>query len=259
MAMATIRTLIADDEALARRAVSLRLSRERDFAVVGECASGDEVLAMIERAAPDLVFLDIQMPGLDVFALLQRIPRERRPAIVFVTAFDRHAIHAFDLHAVDYLLKPFDDTRFAETLRRVREGRALLARAQAAGLDAVAASASTSAAVAPIDRLVVRSRGRVTVLRLDAIEWIEAEGDYACLHAGGATHLVHRSLTDLARQLDPGRFARIHRSIIVNLDHVRELHTRDYRDYEVLMRDGARVRLSRTYRDVIEARLGERL
>jgi two-component system LytT family response regulator len=242
--MDPIRTLIADDEALARRAVSLRLSSERDFVIVGECATGDAVLAAIERLAPDLVFLDVQMPGLDVFALLQRIPRDRRPAIVFVTAFDRHAIHAFDLHAVDYLLKPFDDERFAETLRRVREGRVLRAN---------------SPGVAPIDRLVVRSRGRVTVLKVDAIEWIEADGDYACLHAGGATHLVHRSLNELARLLDPRRFARIHRSIIVNLDHVRELHTRDYRDYEVLMRDGARVRLSRTYRDVIEARLGERL
>jgi two-component system, LytTR family, response regulator len=253
----TIRTVIVDDEPLARRAVSRRLAAERDVVIVAECADGGEAMEAIARLTPDLVFFDIKMPGPDPFAVLRRIPREQRPAVVFVTAFDRHAIRAFEVQAVDYLLKPFDDERFAETLRRVRQAR--LSGPHVPQALARPPVDPQQAAAQPVDRLVVRSRGKVTLLKTDAIEWIEADGDYACLHAAGATHHVHRSLTELERLLDSRRFARVHRSAIVNLDHVQELRTRDYRDYDVLMRDGARVRLSRTYRDLVEARLGKRL
>ena len=277
------RVLLADDEPHARETLRLRLEAEADFEVVGEAGSGGEALAAIRELRPDLVFLDIRMPDLSGFDVLERLERDEMPLVVFVTAYDEHALRAFDFHALAYLLKPFDDLRFAEALRHVRRvvggggstggsgvgaeaGRVAERERLRALLAELAAAeppepdpATASAPAAPLERLVVRSGTRTYFVAADEIDWIEAAGDYARLHCGERTHLVARGLAELAEALDARRFARIHRSAIVAIDRIRELTTDDRRDFTVVLRSGQRLRLSRTYRPALEAALGDRI
>lgn len=239
-----IRALIVDDEPIARRTLRLLLEREEGFELIGAC-DGVEALAAIPRERPDLVFLDVGMPGVDGFELLERIGVETVPAVVFVTAHERHALRAFDVDAVDFLLKPFDDPRFATMLRRVR---ASLARGK-----------PDAAGEAPrhLRRIVVRLGDRITVVNVDEIEWIESADYYACLHVGERTHLVRRTMADLDRGLDPRRFFRVHRSAIVHLARVRDVVGDAAGEHRVRLRGGASLPIARGRLRALQRRLAD--
>jgi two-component system, LytTR family, response regulator len=242
-----LRVLVVDDEPLARDLLRLLLREDPEVVVVGEC-SGVDGAAAVARTRPDIAFLDVQMPEVDGFDLLEQLGPERPPAIVFVTAYDRHAVRAFEVHAVDYLLKPLDDARFAEALgrakARARQGR----RGEAdASLAALMRDHTRYAR-----RFLVRTREATVVVEAGEIDWIEAADYYASLHVGGKTHLLRETMADLARRLDPERFFRVHRSAIVNLARVREIHPLFRGDGELVLGSGARVRVSRTRRRELE-------
>jgi two-component system, LytTR family, response regulator len=270
--MQLIRTLIVDDEPAARAGLRQLLAADPEVVVAGECASGREAVTAIQDATPDLLFLDVQMPELDGFGVLREIGTEGVPAVVFVTAYDQYALRAFEVHALDYLLKPFSDARFRESLTRakeqVRRGRlGQLSRKLAALLDTYDESATRGAGggggpagnATPrgyLERLVVKSGGKVTLLQVGDIEWIDADGDYARIHVGKAWHLLRETMKRLERQLDPALFVRIHRSTIVNLEKVKELQPFYRGEYVVVLHTGATLKLSRGYRANLEARLG---
>jgi two-component system LytT family response regulator len=256
--MRTIRTLIVDDERAARDGIRHLLAADPEIVVAGECSNGREAAAAIRDTAPDLVFLDVQMPELDGFGVLREVGAERAPAVVFVTAFDQYALRAFDVHALDYLLKPFTDDRFRQSLERakqlVRQGRlGDLSRKLAALLDH---DEPAPARPRYLDRLVVKSGGKVTLLPVGEIEWIDAEGDYVRIHVGKTWHLLRETMKNLEDQLDGARFVRIHRSTIVNLEKVKELQPFFRGEYVVVLHNGTTLKLSRGYRDNLEARLG---
>jgi two-component system, LytTR family, response regulator len=256
--MRTIRTLIVDDERAARDGIRHLLAADPEIVVAGECSNGREAAAAIRDTAPDLVFLDVQMPELDGFGVLREVGVERAPAVVFVTAFDQYALRAFDVHALDYLLKPFTDDRFRQSLERakqlVRQGRlGDLSHKLAALLDH---DEPAPARPRYLDRLVVKSGGKVTLLPVGEIEWIDAEGDYVRIHVGKTWHLLRETMKNLEDQLDGARFVRIHRSTIVNLEKVKELQPFFRGEYVVVLHNGTTLKLSRGYRDNLEARLG---
>jgi len=239
--MSLLRALIVDDEPLARRLLRVLLERDPEIAVCGECA-GVEAVAEIARTRPDILFLDVQMPEVDGFEVLARIGTGDAPVVVFVTAHDQYAVRAFEVHALDYLLKPIDDARFADALARARSQA--LARRGGEGDPRLRALLDDHAR-----RFLVRGHDRTVVVDVEEIDWIEAADYYATLHVGGGkTHLLRETLSTLERRLDPRRFFRVHRSAIVNLDRVREIHPLFRGDSELVLSDGARVRLSRTRR-----------
>jgi two-component system, LytTR family, response regulator len=254
MSAALIRTLIVDDEPLARRGIRARLTAP-DFEIAAECASGRAAIDAIRALTPALVFLDVQMPEIDGFAVVEAIGVDRMPVVIFVTAFDAYALRAFESHAIDYLLKPIDDARFTDSLRRVRERM----RDRAAGALAMQLAAMLTARMAerPAHRLAVRDRGRVTLVEPHDVEWIAADGDYVRITAGTRTFLMRETLTAMAARLVPPRFVRIHRSTIVNVEHIRELKPLANREFLVVMRSGIQLRSSRTFdaplRDLLEA------
>lgn len=257
-----IRTLIADDEPLARDRIRELLGGRSGFDIVGECGSGRETVAAVRSLHPQLLFLDVQMPRLNGFAVLQSLDPREWPAVVFVTAYDHYAIAAFEVHAVDYLLKPFEDGRFDESLRRVvaRLEHRRLPDDLIERLEGLLADPATRAAGAehPLCHLVIKEGERSRLLPVDAVDWIEAADDYAAVHAAGARHLVRESLASLERALDR-RFVRIHRSSIVNLDRVQEFQRLFHGDFAVLLHDGTSLKLSRTHRAHLEQRLGRPL
>ena len=254
--MAKLRTLIVDDERLARLKLRRFLDEQPDVEIVGECGSGAEAVERIRTERPDLVFLDIQMPGLDGFAVLREIrTREVGPGwsgrVVFVTAHDEHAVRAFEVEALDYLLKPFDRSRFQQTLDRVRrERRQTLDEKIAALLERIERPEP------PLDRILVRSGGRMSFVKLRDVDWIEADDNYVRLHAGRETHLVRDTLRRLEPRLDPGLFLRIHRSAIVNVEAIAEIRSLFHGDYDVLLRNGTALPVGRTWRDRLLQRLG---
>jgi two-component system LytT family response regulator len=273
--VAPIDALIVDDETLARRTVRLLAERDPEVRIVGECASGPDAVAALEQQRIDLVFLDIQMPGLDGFAALARACAARPPAVIVVTAFAEHAVRAFDVDAVDYLLKPFDDQRFARALERAKAHLRVrqLARQMAEVLGAAAAPAppaprppsspSATSLASPgdngyLERVIIKHSGRLSSLRVEEIDWIEAQDYYAELHAAGREHLVRMSLRTLETRLDPKRFVRIHRSTIVNVQRVKELAPLFHGEYEVRLVDDTRLKMSRTFKDQLERLLGSR-
>ncbi len=267
----TIRTIIVDDEPLARRGLELRLQDAADIQIVRQCANGREAIASIAGDAPDLMFLDIQMPGLSGLDVVAQVPQENMPMIVFVTAFDRYAIDAFEAHALDYLLKPVDDARLASALDRVRaqwqQKQAAAQREQLLALladltgkgeispDALLPMPGAAAPAAPrrhASMLPIRS-GRET-LRLDVatIDWIDAAGDYMCLHAAGQTHVLRATMKELEAMLDPLVFQRVHRSTIVNLARVRSLRPHLNGECFLKLQSGQEIKLSRSFRDKVE-------
>jgi two-component system, LytTR family, response regulator len=248
-----IRVLVVDDEPLARATLVGLLAADPEVRLVGQAGSGREALPLLREA--DLVFLDVHMPGGDAFKLLGRAG-DRRPAIIFVTAYDAHALRAFEVAALDYVLKPFDDERFGRALER---GKAQVRGGRAAALTHHLASLFENGAAAaprPPDRIAVKDRGRMVFVPVDAIDWIGAEDYYAELHVGRATHLLREPLTELEARLDPTRFVRVHRSAIVNLTRVREVESSTRGDAALVLDDGTRLRLSRGRRAAILARLG---
>jgi len=256
-----IRVIVADDEALARQRVRRLLRREPDVQVVGECADGAETVAAVLREAPDLLLLDVQMPELDGFAVLRALPEDRVPVTVFVTAFDQYALRAFEAHALDYLLKPFTETRFAAAFERARAQLDRARHQEVAALRTLLEQMRGELrglgpdAPAPDDRLLVKAEGRVEVVPLHEVDYLEAARNQVRVHSGRAVHLVRETLTSLEARLDPARFARIHRSMIVNLDRVAAIEPWFSGDAIVVLRQGARLRLSRSYRQGLEERL----
>jgi two-component system, LytTR family, response regulator len=256
-----IKTLIVDDEPLARRNLRLLLAKDPQIEILDECRNGREAVKAINALAPDLIFLDIQMPEMDGFDVLAQVGPEQIHAIIFVTAFDQYALKAFDVHALDYLLKPFDDERFAHALQRAkaqieareinRLSKRLLALLEARESERKAPSQQSRY----LTRVMIKASGRVVLLKVDEIDFIEADGNYAKLHVGRKAHMLREKMNDLEGQLDPARFVRIHRSIIVNLDRIKEMHPHFNGDYIVVLEDGKQLRMSRTRREHLEERL----
>ena len=251
-----IRTLIVDDEPLGRERIRTLLDDDAEIEVVGECSDGKKAVAAIERTGPDLVYLDVQMPEMDGFAVLDAIAGERMPAIIFVTAYDRYAVKAFEVHALDYLLKSFDRERFQAALRRAKEqiraSREGLWNERLTGL-----LEDLQARQKRLTRLVIRSAGRIFFLRVEEIDWLEAADNYVRIHAGRESHLVRETLQSLEGRLDPSKFLRIHRSTLVNLDRIQELQPLFHGDYVVKLLDGTELSLSRSYRERLAGPLGQ--
>ena len=252
-----IRVLIVDDERPAREGLRLRLEQSPGFEVVAEAASGHEAIAAVDRHAPDLMFLDVRMPDLNGFEVLRRIPAARRPRVIFVSAYDRHALRAFEAHALDYLLKPIAPRRFAATLERARTAHEQHIAART--LDALARNLGGGAGGAGelpageerLERLTVRDGARFRVVPAASILWIESCGNYVSLHTAGQALLHRMTLTELERRLPPRRFARIHRGAIVNVAEVAEIRPMTHGDFEVVLQGGARLRMSRRYRGAL--------
>jgi two-component system LytT family response regulator len=252
--MKKIRTLVVDDEPLARERLTSLLSAEQDIEVVGQCRDGEEAVTTIVDHSPDLVFLDVQMPAMNGFEVIDAVGPERMPLVIFVTAYDQHALRAFQVRALDYVLKPFDRERFQEALQRARAhiqrdetgdlGRRLLALVKDLRRDQP-----------KTDRLVVKSGGRLFFLRADEIDWIEAAGNYVRLHVGTTSHLLRETMNAIEGRLDPEKFFRIHRSRIVNMERIQEMQPWLNGEYAVLLRTGTRLTLSRGYREKLQERL----
>ena len=254
-----IKAVIVDDEALARDAIRLRLKGEPDIEVVGEAADGADAVDLLRKIHPDLLFLDVQMPVMDGFEVIEHVPSEHLPIVVFVTAYDRYALKAFETHALDYLLKPFTASRFHAAIDRARLEVAksgdrgthqrlveLLeerrrARERPADRDGSGQGYLT--------RLAVKRNQRIALVGAADIDWIESSGNYAHLHAHGASYVVRMTMGELERRLDPSRFARIHRSTIVQIDRIEDIIAAWHGDFDVTLRDGTVLRLSRNYRD----------
>ena len=285
-----VRVLIVDDESLARQRVRRLVQSEADVEVVGEAGSGHEAVALIRELQPDLVCLDVQMPGLDGFGVLRELDGGHVPMVLFVTAYDEHAQRAFDVHAVDYVLKPVDEERFKvafdkarkqranavaaerlgellETVRRLADGIASVAdvrgetRPDAAGNGNQQASGGAQSTAAThggrfASRILVKQDGRMFFVKTTEIDWIEADRNYVRLHVGKTTHTIRERISHLEETLDPRLFARIHRSTIVNFNRVREMQQWFSGDYVVILEDGTRLRLSRHYRDRVEKQVG---
>ncbi|MCI0695278.1 LytTR family DNA-binding domain-containing protein [candidate division KSB1 bacterium] len=251
-----IRTLIVDDEPLARERIRTLLADELDLEIIGECANGHEAVGAIQRDKPDLLFLDVQMPELDGFGVLQRLGAEKLPAVIFVTAYDQYALRAFEVHALDYLLKPFDRERFQKALQRAR-----LQIQQAKDGDLNQRLLALLENLQPerkwLERLVVKSGGRVFFLKAEEIDWIEAAGNYVRLHAGRESHLLRETIKNLETQLDPKKFLRLNRSTIVRIDRIKELQPWFNGEYAIILQDGSRLTSSRGYREKLDALLGK--
>jgi two-component system LytT family response regulator len=237
--MAPLRVLIVDDEEVARRNLAILLRDDPDIESIVECDSGLAAVAEMRRTAPDLLFLDVQMPECDGFDVLELMGSDMPAAVVFVTAYDEHALRAFDAGALDYLLKPFDDARFGRALQRAKRRLAL----------------ERTPVRSPIARLAVKSRGRTVFLNTVDVDWIEADNYYACLHVGSATYILRRSLQALEKELDEKTFVRIHRSIIVNRDKVRGLELHRNGEYEIVLHSEVRLHLSRRFRKNFQDRM----
>jgi two-component system LytT family response regulator len=254
--MERIRTLIVDDERLARKRIRQLLEAETDIEVLGECGDAQQAAAFIEQRSPDLVFLDVQMPGDDGFAMLRALDPEKLPAVIFVTAYDHYALRAFEVQALDYLLKPFDRARFLAALERARSQ---IRGSKGPDLDRrLSALLETLQAKQKLpDRLVIKSAGRVSFLKTDEIDWIEAADNYVKLHAGSESHLLRETLASIAARLDPEKFLRIHRSTVINVNRLKQLQPWFHGDYVAILEDGTKLNLSRTYRDRVNQVLGE--
>ncbi|HUJ21699.1 MAG TPA: LytTR family DNA-binding domain-containing protein [Bryobacteraceae bacterium] len=251
---AKIKTLIVDDETLARRRIRRLLATEGDVEVIGECGDSQQAIDFIQERNPDLVFLDVQMPGMDGFSVVESLPPQTKPAVIFVTAFDQYALRAFDVHALDYLMKPFDRARFRKALDRARNQ---MRQRSPVVLDEQITKLLDSLQPKPPERLVIKSAGRIMFLRKDEIDWIEAADNYVRLHVGTDSHLLRETLGALESRLDSSKFLRIHRSTVVNIDRMKELQPWFHGDYVVILQDGTRLNLSRTYRDRVIELLGE--
>jgi two-component system, LytTR family, response regulator len=248
-----IRVLVVDDEPLARVGVSTRLSGYSDIVVVGECSTGEEARAKIPKVSPDLIFVDVEMPGISGLDLLRELPKEQARCIVFLTAHEEYALDAFNVEALDYLLKPIDDERFAACIDRAR--RMLSLHRQEANFErlyGLLTYPSEKDKRSAIKRFPIRLGNNFTFVQVGDVDWIEGLGDYAGLHVGGRTHLLRESLMSLEARLDPTQFVRIHRSTIVQVEHIARIDPSANRDAVLTLRDGKTLRVSRTYRSRLD-------
>jgi two-component system LytT family response regulator len=254
-----IRTLIVDDEPLARRTLRLLLEAEPGITITGEAGDGADAVRQILAKSPDLLFLDVQMPGMNGFRVLETVGADAVPAVVFVTAYDRYALQAFDAGAVDYLLKPFDDARFLRSLSRARASLGKRESADAArrlsalleSLDGTLLRRTQAGTGMHQGRLLVKSAGRMIILKEDEIDWIAAADYYVMIHAAKTKYLHREPLSGLVKKLNPAKFARIHRSTVVNIERVREIQPSEHGDFSVILRDGTRLRLARSRRHLL--------
>jgi len=257
-ALRKVRALIVDDEPLARRRVRRLLAADTEVAVVGDCSNGRDAIAAIDARSADLVFLDAQMPEVDGFQVLEALNGARLPLIIFVTAYDRYAIRAFEVNALDYLVKPFDRRRFQAAVDRAKERLRVdtggeVERRALALLDKLETEANH------VDRLVIKSGGRVLFVTASAVDWIEAEGKYVRIHVGKESHLLREGIGSIEARLDPKHFLRIHRSTIVNLDRIKQLDPWFNGEYRVLLRDGTLLVLSRGFKRKLTDLIGSAL
>jgi two-component system LytT family response regulator len=253
----SIRALIVDDEPLARTGVQQLVEPLDDVTVVGEAADGPEAVRQIDEQAPDLVFLDVQMPEMTGLEVVREVGVDNMPLTIFVTAYDQYALDAFEAHALDYLLKPIEEERFAEAIERARQQ---LQRADAEALrdqlrGVLREYAEEDEEDAGIERFTIRSRNRIYFVDTEDVQWIESEGDYVALHDGEEAHLVRKTMKQLEQELDPDRFLRVHRSYIVNADYIEELRPLDHGTYQLRMASGTPLKTSRGYSDNVDALL----
>jgi two-component system LytT family response regulator len=254
----TLRVVIVDDEELARRGIRTRLQRLSDVEIVAECGNGRQAIDAIRRYAPNLVFLDVQMPGKTGFDVIEEVGWEAFPYVIFVTAHDQYAIQAFEVNALDYLLKPIDDERFDLAFQRTRDTLARdrdrdLGQRLASVLGDIGANGARSRQP---ERIVVRSAGRVVFVKTAEIDWVEAAGDYVTLHVGKKSWLLRETIAEMDRKLQANGFTRIHRSAIVNTERIGEMHPLDNGEYRLFLRDGTELKLSRSYRHQLQGLLG---
>ena len=251
-----IRVLIVDDESLARDMIREMLEEDRDVEIVGECLNGKEAVRAIEAYAPDLLFLDVQMPEASGFQVLETFKGGPLPHVIFVTAYDQYAVRAFEVHALDYLLKPFDRERFEASWQRAKEQ---ILKEKNGRLDQRILSLleELKAGSQYLERLVIKANGRVFFLDAGDIDWIEAEGNYVSVHSGLKSHLLRETISGLESQLDPKKFRRIHRSAIVQLDKIKELQPWFHGEYRIILHSGAELMLSRNYRENLQEALGK--
>jgi two-component system LytT family response regulator len=253
-----IRTLIVDDESLARERVRDMIEGDREIQVIGECANGHEAVEAIRDQSPDLVFLDIEMPGMDGFGVLDAIEPDSLPVIIFVTAYDQYAVKAFEVFALDYLLKPFDKERFDVALARAKahirnEKKETMSERILKVLEEIKTKP------VHLERLVIKMNGHVFFVKTDEIDWLEAEGNYVRLHAGKESYLLRDTISALESQLDPKKFVRVHRSAIVNIDSIQELQPWFHGEYRIILKEGVELTLSRSYRERLHEALGRPL
>jgi len=250
-----IRVVVADDQPMARERLVSLLAAEPDIELAGTAASGAEAVACIRHNSPDLVFLDLQMPGMDGFKVIEEIGIDRMPPTVFVTAHDEYAVRAFEVQAIDYLLKPFGRHRFQSALARAKR---FLERERQGEMAGRLAELLQSGVRRPGERLLVKAGGRVSFVEVDSIDWVEAEGNYVRLYAGDQVHLMRETMNALIEKIGPQKFFRIHRSRIVNIARVKELLIAGGGDYQVVLQDGTKLGLSRLYRDALQDQLTRR-
>lgn len=265
-----IRTIVVDDEPLARRGLVVRLAQFEHIEMIAECANGRDALEVILQQKPDLVFLDIQMPGLNGFDVLRKVNQqsEHMPLVVFVTAYDQYAIRAFEVRALDYLLKPVDEDRLAQALQRIDQELAeqkdkaqqsklvdLVAEITGEDCDEILQRLADGQAITSEsypEHIAIKESGEITRVAINAIEWVDAAGDYMCIHASNETHILRRTMKELERELNPKNFQRIHRSAIVNLNQVEKLCSRQNGEYHLVLHNGEELKVSRSYKDKIK-------
>ena len=255
---ACIRTLIVDDESLARERLRNMLATDPAIQIIGECSNGQDAIEAIQALSPDLVFLDVEMPGIDGFGVLEALPAERIPTIIFVTAYDQYAVRAFEVFALDYLLKPFDQERFDKALGRARH-QLSIERTDALNERILNALEEIKTRPVHLERLVIKMNGHVFFIKAEEIDWLEAEGNYVRLHAGKESYLLRDTISALESQLDPKKFIRVHRSAIVNIDRITELQPWFHGEYRIILGEGVQLTLSRTYREKLHDLLGRSL
>jgi two-component system LytT family response regulator len=257
-AQAPIRVLVVDDEPLAREKIRGMAADDPELRIVGECTNGAEAIEAVQTIRPDLILLDVQMPEVGGFAVLEALKDEGLPPVIFITAYDHYAVRAFEVHALDYLLKPFDRERFRAAMERAKRQ---IRRESGSRLDEriVALLEQMREPQRYTERLVVKTGGRVFFLNTDEIDWIEAEGNYVSVHTGKKAYLLRETISSLETQLDPKEFVRIHRSAIVRLDRIRELQPWSHGEYHVILNDGTQLTLSRSYREKLQSALGNSL
>jgi two-component system LytT family response regulator len=252
-----IRAMIVDDEPLARKRIRSLLERDREMEITGESAGGRDAVRVIRQQKPDLLFLDVQMPEMDGFQVLERAASEQMPLVIFVTAYDSYALRAFEVCAVDYLVKPFSRARFDDAVARakdrLRKERGDLGKLSLALLEEIRSRSRRP------DRIAVRAAGKVLFVRVEEIDWIEAEGKYVRLHCGRESHLLREAISNIEARLDPKKFARIHRSAIVNVDRIERLESWFNNEYRVVMKTGDQLTLSRSYRRALSELLGNEI
>ena len=263
-APAPLRVLVVDDEPLAREKIRGMVDLDPEIRVVGECANGAEAIEAIQNLRPDLILLDVQMPEVGGFAVLEALKDEHLPPVIFITAYDHYAVRAFEVHALDYLLKPFDRERFQAAMERAKRQvrHAAAAAASGNGFDEriIALLEQLRGPARYSERLVVKTGGRVFFLNTEEVDWIEAEGNYVNIHtAAKKSYLLRETISSLEAQLDPKDFVRIHRSAIVNINRIKELQPWSHGEYHILLHDGTRLTLSRSYREKLQSALGNSL